>query len=68
MGTWSPSQSDLYHRGKTEATAATAMYVVGGAALATGLVLYLVGRHRDRTRFAVAPGPGGAQAVLWHDF
>ncbi len=68
MGTWSPSQSDIYHRGKAEAASATALYAVGGAALATGVVLYLVGRHRDRTRFAIAPGPGGAQAVFWHDF
>jgi tetratricopeptide (TPR) repeat protein len=68
MGTWSSSQADVYHRGQAEALSATALYAVGGAALATGVVLYLVGRHRDRSRFAVAPGPGGAQLVFWRDF
>jgi tetratricopeptide (TPR) repeat protein len=67
-GTWSSSQADVYQRGKAEATSATALYAVGGVALATGVVLYLIGRHRDHTRFAVAPGLGGAQALLWHEF
>lgn len=65
MGAWSPDQTKLYDSGKTDAAAATALYVVGGVAVGTGVVLYALGWKRDRAaRFAVAPTPGGgAQAV-----
>ena len=64
MGAWSPSQADLYHRGQAEAWSATALYVVGGAALAGGVVLYLVGRHRDRARYAGTPSAGGSPSAF----
>ncbi len=63
MGSWTPAQAQLYHDGQRDAAAATALYVVGGAAIATGVVLYVVGWRKDRPRFAVAPTNGGAQAV-----
>jgi len=65
MGSWSPAQTSLFQTGKTDAAAATALYVVGGAALGTGVVLYAVGWRRDRARFAVAPMPGGGAQAVW---
>jgi tetratricopeptide (TPR) repeat protein len=63
MGSWTPAQSDLYRNGQREAAAATAMYVAGGAAVAAGVVTWIVGWRKDRARFAVVPAPGGGQAV-----
>ncbi len=63
MGSWTPAQQSLYQSGQREAAAATALYVVGGVAVATGVVLYAVGWKQDRARFAVAPAAGGAEAV-----
>jgi tetratricopeptide (TPR) repeat protein len=63
MGMWSQAQSDTYDRGQREATAATAMYVAGGVAVGTGIILYVIGRRQQRARYAVAPTPGGALAV-----
>lgn len=63
MGSWTPAQADLYRSGQREAVAATAMYAVGGAAVATGVITWIVGWRRDRARFAVTPTAGGAQAV-----
>jgi len=65
MGSWTPAQASLYTTGQHDAAAATALYVVGGAAVATGVVLYAVGWRRDRTRFAVAPTPGGGAQAVW---
>ena len=65
MGSWTPAQASLYTTGQHDATAATALYVVGGAAIATGVVLYAVGWRRDRARFAVAPTPGGGAQAVW---
>ncbi|MDB4964837.1 MAG: hypothetical protein JWN44_526 [Myxococcales bacterium] len=65
MGSWSPAEANLYQLGQQEATAATAMYVVGGAALATGVILYIVGVRKDHARFAVAPAPGGGAQAVW---
>ena len=64
-GSWSPAQSSLYQTGQREATASTALYVAGGVAVATGVVLYAVGWKRDRARFAVAPVPGGGAQAVW---
>jgi tetratricopeptide (TPR) repeat protein len=64
MGSWSPAQTSLYQTGQREAVAATALYVAGGVAVGTGVILYAVGWKKDRARFAVAPAAGGgAQAV-----
>lgn len=64
MGSWTADEAALYRSGQRDANVATAMYVVGGVAVATGVVLYAVGWKRDRARFAVAPAPGGAE-VAW---
>jgi tetratricopeptide (TPR) repeat protein len=66
MGSWSPEQANLYSTGRNDAAAATALYVVGGVAVGTGVVLYAIGWKRDRAaRFAVAPVPGGGAHAVW---
>jgi tetratricopeptide (TPR) repeat protein len=65
MGSWTPEQASLYQTGKRDAQLATAMYVVGGVAVATGVILYAVGVKRDRARFAVAPTVGGGAQAVW---
>jgi tetratricopeptide (TPR) repeat protein len=64
-GSWSPAQASLYQTGQRDAAAATALYVAGGVAVATGVVLYAVGWKRDRARFAVAPVTGGGAQAVW---
>jgi tetratricopeptide (TPR) repeat protein len=63
-GTWSPQYQSEYDSGKSAATAATVLYVVGGLALATGGVLTYLGWPRRpadaRPVAVVAPVPGGA--------
>ena len=65
MGSWSPAQASLYQTGQRDAAAATGLYVAGGVAVATGVVLYAVGWKKDRARFAVAPAAGGGAHVVW---
>jgi tetratricopeptide (TPR) repeat protein len=64
-GSWTPAQASLYDTGQRDAALATALYVVGGVAIATGVVLYAVGWKRDRARFAVAPAAGGGAQAVW---
>jgi hypothetical protein len=67
-GTWTPQDQADYDSGKSAATAATILYVVGGVALATGGVLTFLGWPRTapdaRPAAAVAPMPGGASLVV----
>src|SRR5262249_21574500 len=65
MGNWSPTQADLFTNGQRDAAVATALYAVGGAAVATGVILYAVGVKKDRARFALAPLPGGGAQAVW---
>ncbi|HEX8954546.1 MAG TPA: hypothetical protein VF945_21975 [Polyangia bacterium] len=65
MGSWSPQQTSLYQTGQRDAAAATGLYVAGGVAVATGVILYAVGWKKDRARFAVAPLPGGGAHAVW---
>jgi tetratricopeptide (TPR) repeat protein len=65
MGSWSPAQTSLYQTGQRDAAAATGLYVAGGVAVATGVILYAVGWKKDRARFAVAPVPGGGAHAVW---
>ena len=65
MGSWSPAEASRYQTGQREAAAATGLYVAGGVAVATGVVLYAVGWRMDRARFAVAPVPGGGAQAVW---
>ncbi|HEX9104845.1 MAG TPA: hypothetical protein VF997_21690, partial [Polyangia bacterium] len=63
---WDASKQALWRDGQNSAAAATALYVVGGVAAATGIALVALGLH-DRARagsFAVAPSPGGASVVM----
>ena len=63
---WDATQQQRYKDGQNSATAATALYVAGGVAAATGVALVALGLH-DRARarsFAVAPTPGGASVVM----
>jgi tetratricopeptide (TPR) repeat protein len=64
-GSWTPEQASLYQTGHNDAIAATTLYVVGGVAVATGVILYVVGYKRDRARFAAAPLPQGGAEVVW---
>ena len=65
---WDASKQALWRDGQNSATAATALYVVGGALVAAGAVLVGIGmRDRARTRarsFAIAPSPYGAFVVM----
>lgn len=65
MGSWSAAQTSLYQTGQRDAAAATGLYVAGGVAVATGVILYAVGWKKDRARFAVAPVPGGGAHAVW---
>ncbi len=65
---WSASDQSLYNQGGTFTQAATALYVVGGVAVATGGVLAIVGwpnaAAESAPTLSVAPGPGGVTFVL----
>ena len=67
-GTWSSGYSSDYQSGKTAATAATVLYVAGGAALATGAVLTYLGWPRRPSDAqpvaAITPARGGAALAV----
>jgi tetratricopeptide (TPR) repeat protein len=66
-GTWSPEQQDRYDAGKRNNTIAIVSFVLGGAAVATGGTLYVLGmmKKQDAT-VAVNPTRGGTTvAVGW---
>ena len=63
---WDATQQKLYRDGQNSGTAATVLYVAGGAVAATGVVLVALGLH-DRARarsFAVVPAPGGGASLV----
>jgi hypothetical protein len=65
-GQWSPQQQSLQDEGQRDATIATAMYVVGGALIAAGGVVAILGWRRgvaERHRVAVDLSPGRARLV-----
>jgi tetratricopeptide (TPR) repeat protein len=61
-GTWSSEYQNDYDSGKSAATAATVLYIAGGAALAAGAVLTYIGWPKSHASVtaSVAPTPGGA--------
>lgn len=65
---WDASKQALWRDGQNSATAATALYVVGGALVAAGAVLVGIGvRDRARARarsYSIAPSPHGASLVM----
>jgi len=65
MCSWDATQSNLYQTGQRAAVAATALYVVGAAAVVTGVILVAVGVRKDRARFAVVPAAGGGAQASW---
>jgi len=63
-GTWEDIK-DVDARGKRSATIATVLGVGGGLAVASGVVLFAVGRHSEQAqRVAVTPTAHGAQVSL----
>jgi tetratricopeptide (TPR) repeat protein len=63
---WDTTKQQLWRDGQNSATAATALYVAGGALVAAGAVLVGIGvRDRARARsYAVVPSPHGAALVM----
>jgi tetratricopeptide (TPR) repeat protein len=63
---WTDAEQRLYDRGNRDETLGVSLVLVGGAALATGAVLSYMGWEQDEqaSEFALAPTPGGAQAVM----
>jgi tetratricopeptide (TPR) repeat protein len=59
-GTWDARQRALYRDGEREAPASTALYAIGGAALATGVVLTIVGARKARPRVSASVIPDAA--------
>jgi tetratricopeptide (TPR) repeat protein len=72
-GTWSAQDQSDYDSGKTAAMVANVLYIAGGAALATGTLLTILGWPKG-TAAAVhatatfAPDPGGGQLVVVGSF
>jgi tetratricopeptide (TPR) repeat protein len=62
--TWDPRYDDLYDQGRTARRNARILFGAGGAAVVTGTVLYLVGRHRAGGGVEVSAG-GGAAGMSW---
>jgi tetratricopeptide (TPR) repeat protein len=66
-GRWSESIDEIDQRGHRRGITAAVLYISGGAALSTGLVLYFLGRrdhNAAKQRLSVAPTAGGA-TVRW---
>ena len=63
-GPWGPEQRELYDSGQSAETAMTISLAIGGAALATGSVLYLLGNRKNReASVALTPTASGAALV-----
>jgi tetratricopeptide (TPR) repeat protein len=66
-GTWSPGDQSEYDSGKSSATAANVLYVVGGVAVAAGAVLTYLGWPKGPpagVSAAIAPTHDGAQFAV----
>jgi tetratricopeptide (TPR) repeat protein len=66
-GTWGPAEQDKYDAGKRNNTIAMVSFIAGGAALATGATLFVLGTmKKSKTRVAITPTPNGTTfAVGW---
>jgi tetratricopeptide (TPR) repeat protein len=66
-GTWTAAYQSDYNSGKSDATAATVLYIVGATAIATGAVLTWLGWPKAHppvsAAFAPLPGGGGSLAM-----
>ena len=67
-GTWTQEMQDKYDTGKRNNTIAVIAFIAGGAAVATGGTLWIMGTLRNSaSHVAVAPTKGGASvAFAWH--
>jgi tetratricopeptide (TPR) repeat protein len=67
MGTWTQAQQDTYDAGKRNNTIAIISFIAGGAALATGGTLFVLGTmKKSSTSVAINPTAGGTTfAVGW---
>jgi len=68
-GTWTAAQQDTYDSGKRNNTIAIVSFVLGGAAVATGGTLYVLGmmKKKDAT-VAINPTPGGTTVAFGWSF
>jgi hypothetical protein len=66
-GTWTPEQQDKYDAGKRNNTIAIVSFIAGGAALATGATLFVLGTmKKNKTTVAINPTAHGTTfAVGW---
>lgn len=67
MGTWSQAHQDTYDAGKRNNAIAVISFIAGGAAVATGGTLWVLGKLKERDgSVAVVPTAGGTSvAVGW---
>ena len=68
MGTWTQAQQDKYDAGKRDNTIAVISFIAGGAAIATGGTLWVLGALKKHdAHVAVVPSKqgGGTVAVGW---
>jgi tetratricopeptide (TPR) repeat protein len=68
MGTWTQAEQDKYDAGKRNNTIATISFIAGGAAVATGATLWVLGKLRDGpSSVAIVPNSRGATfAAGWN--
>lgn len=66
-GTWTQEQQDIYDAGKRNNTIAIISFVAGGAAVATGATLFILGTmKKSKTTVAINPSASGTTvAVGW---
>ena len=63
-GTWTPDAQQRFDDGQRDANIATAMYAIGGAGVAAGVIVTVLAarKHAAARRWSLAPMPGGAAA------
>jgi tetratricopeptide (TPR) repeat protein len=68
-GTWSPAHQDRYDAGKRNNTIAIISFVAGGAALATGATLWVLGTmKKSKTSVAINPSKTGTTVEVGWSF
>jgi hypothetical protein len=66
-GAWTPKYDQIEQDGRRDSKLSTILYVAGGAAVAGGVVLYLLGANDKgpaETPVAITPIPGGGAGVV----
>lgn len=65
MGTWTQEHQDTYDAGKRNNAIAVIAFIAGGAAVATGGTLYVLGMmKKSKASVAITPTPGGTTASV----